>query len=179
MVLSNNDVFYEFQEIAAAHNYHVSGDFGASDVPLEAVVTNKDRFVFTLSKYERVTGAVTSATIQQYFVVPFDCEVVKARITCPVVSGTPTIVLYRESPRSSKTVFGGTVYFDTATDVSVFSNFSDYTTGWANDTSPVFYPLVSKLFAGDILSMRYTVAGGAYIEALTYAIEAKAFHSTQ
>jgi len=136
----------EFYDIAGAHNLHESGDFGSGDIPLEAVVTNQDRFVFCLSAQSEIPGVVTSATVQQYFVVPFDCTVVGGWFNHLSNNTDPTVFLYREPVREYVSVFGGSdrIYSDTGERVKVFNDMSIVITDQHQDMGA---PLISRLSA--------------------------------
>lgn len=176
-VPTNDEIFYEFLDIAEQHNYHEAGDFGSGDIPLEAVVTNRDRFVFNLVYQAELNGPVASGVVQQYFVVPFDCVVTGGYVYNMSNNSDPVIVLSREPERSSRTIFGGsgTLYADVGSRVKVFG---DITLNILTPRINAGAPLISRLNMGDILSLRMTIPSGKKVSLFTYSIAAKALHTT-
>ena len=169
-------------EIAYAHNLHATGDFGTDDIPLEAVVTNKDRFVFCLTNTGTLTGPIVSGTVQAYFVIPFVCDIIGGWVTASAVAAGQRVFLRREGTTTATAFnFSGanlTSYEKTTDDEEIFNPVTpvaSHTTFLGVDAGS---PLIQKMKAGDILSMRMVVASALVSSNVIYTVAAKAFHTT-
>lgn len=156
-----DSILDEFLAIAAAHNNHEASDFsGLTDIiPINAVVHNQAHFTFSVCCPFQLFGELT-AEVEGTVVVPFDCQLLGARIGARVenASGGAKISAF---------------LYDSDGEIPLMAETNISTD---DHSSTVAALLMSELSAGSSIVMRVTIPSGKDIVEPRITFLAKSRH---